>query len=91
MCDTINTVSYGGDVRPILEQQCYGCHGGTSPDGGVAMGTYNSDKAIAINGQLYGTINHASGYSPMPEGGAKMDNCSIAKIKKWVDDGSPNN
>jgi hypothetical protein len=90
-CDTLTTISYGGIVRPLLEQQCYSCHAGARPSGGIAMGTYDTDKAIAINGQLYGTINHVSGYSPMPDGQPKMDDCSIAKIKKWVDDGSPNN
>lgn len=90
-CDTVSTISYSSVVRPILEQQCYSCHSGSRPSGNIAMGTYTSDKAIAVNGQLYGTINHASGYSPMPEGQAKMDDCSIAKIKKWVDAGSINN
>lgn len=36
--------------------------------GGIAMGTYETDKAIALNGKLYGTITYANGYSPMPEG-----------------------
>lgn len=90
-CDTLTTSTYGGVVRPILEQQCYSCHAGNRPSGNIAMGTYNTDKAIAVNGMLYGTINHSSGYSPMPEGQAKMDACSIAKIRRWVDDGSPNN
>jgi hypothetical protein len=55
------------------------------------MGTHATDKVLAVNGQLYGTINHESGYSPMPQGEAKMDDCSIAKIKKWVDAGSADN
>lgn len=90
-CDTISTISYSTHVRPILEQKCYSCHSGSGPSGNIAMGTYLTDKALGTNGQLYGTISHASGYSPMPEGEAKMDDCSIAKIKKWVDAGSPNN
>ena len=45
------------------------------------MGTYAADKAIAQNGKLYGTINHSSGYVPMPEGAAKLSNCQIAVIK----------
>lgn len=90
-CDTISTILYSSDVKPVLEQKCYSCHEGSSPSGDVAMGTYAADKAIGVNGQLYGTINHASGYSPMPEGEAKMDACTIAIIKKWLDAGCPNN
>lgn len=55
------------------------------------MGTYTTDKAIAVNGKLYGSISHASGYSPMPQGAAKMTDCQLATIKKWIDSGSPNN
>jgi hypothetical protein len=90
-CDTLTTVSYSLDVVPLLQQYCYGCHGGTNPDGGVAMGTYSTDKVIALNGKLYGTINHANGFSPMPEGEAKLSDCKIALIKKWIDASSPNN
>ena len=90
-CDTLTTVSYSINVVPLLQSRCYGCHSGGSPSGGVAMGTFNTDKAIAVNGKLYGSINHSSGYSPMPQGEAKMDACSIALIKTWIDAGSPNN
>jgi hypothetical protein len=90
-CDTVSTVLYSLNVRPVLEQQCYSCHSSSSPSGGIAMGTYNADKAIAANGKLYGSVNHASGYSPMPQGQAKMEPCTIGIIKKWIDAGSPNN
>jgi len=55
------------------------------------MGTYAADKAMGQNGKLYGTINHSPGFSPMPKGMSKMNNCQIATIKKWVDTGMPNN
>jgi hypothetical protein len=90
-CDTMSTVLYSLNVRPVLEQKCYGCHSGSGPSGGIAMGTHSTDKAMAVSGKLYGTINHASGYSPMPEGEARMDACTISIIKKWIDAGSPNN
>lgn len=90
-CDTSGTISYTQKVVPLLQQQCYSCHSGGSPSGGIAMGTYTTDKAIAVNGKLYGSISHASGYSPMPQGAAKMTDCQLATIKKWIDSGSPNN
>lgn len=90
-CDTITTVSYNQQVVPLFQQQCYGCHTGGSPSGGIAMGTYASDKAIAANGKLYGSITHMSAYSPMPQGAAKMSSCNINLIKKWIDNGILNN
>lgn len=90
-CDTAAAVSYSKNVAPLLQQQCYSCHGGASPSGGIAMGTYAADKVIAVNGKLYGSISFASGYSPMPQGAPKMSTCQLATIKKWIDSGSPNN
>lgn len=91
-CSAANgTVSYAQQVQPLLSAQCYGCHSGASPSGSIAMGTYLTDKAIAVNGKLYGSINHASGYKPMPEGAPKMTSCQLAIIKKWIDQGSPDN
>ena len=89
--DSSGTVSYAQKVVPLLQQYCYSCHTGTFPSGNQLMGTYTADKAMALNGKLYGTIAHTAGYSPMPQGMAKMSNCQIAVIKKWIDSGTLNN
>lgn len=85
------TVSYAQQVAPLLSAQCYSCHSGGSPSGNILMGNYNADKAIGQNGKLYGSINHVSGYAPMPEGAPKMNACQVATIKKWIDQGTPDN
>jgi mono/diheme cytochrome c family protein len=90
-CNTPATVSYGQQVLPILQQSCYGCHSGTAPGGNIAMGTYAADNAIAINGKLYGSISWSPGFQPMPLGAGKLSACNIALIKKWIDNGAPNN
>lgn len=89
--DTTQNPSYAQKVVPILQQYCYSCHTGGFPSGGIAMGTHATDKAIGLNGKLYGSISYASGYSPMPKGMSKMTPCQIATIKKWIDSGMPNN
>lgn len=89
--DTTGVVSYTQKVVPLLQQYCYSCHTGSFPSGNQLMGTYAADKAMALNGKLYGTIAHAAGYSPMPKGMAKMTGCQIAVIKKWIDSGTLNN
>ncbi len=90
-CDTATNVSYNQTIVPLFQQQCYSCHNNASTGGGIIMGNYTADKAIAANGKLYGSVTHASGYSTMPKGAAKMNNCQIASIKKWIDAGTPNN
>ena len=90
-CTDTTTVTYTQKVVPLLQQFCYSCHIGSFPSGNQLMGTYAADKAMAQNGKLYGTMNHVSGFSPMPKGMAKMTNCQIATIKKWIDAGMQNN
>ncbi|MBC6492136.1 c-type cytochrome [Flavihumibacter stibioxidans] len=90
-CDTLTAISYTKNIAPLFQQYCNSCHGGNSPSGGISMGNYTADKAIALNGKLYGSISHSNGYSPMPQGMPKMNTCQIATIKKWVDSGAPNN
>lgn len=89
--DTTTNISYAQKLVPIFNQSCYGCHTGSFPSGGILMGTYAADKALAVNGKLYGSISHASGFSAMPKGSAKLSACSVSAVKKWVDAGSPNN
>jgi len=89
--DSTGIVSYTQKVMPMLQQYCYNCHSGNFPSGNQQMGTFASDKAMAQSGKLFGSINHSAGFSPMPKGMAKMNNCQIATIKKWIDSGMLNN
>jgi hypothetical protein len=89
-CDSTIS-SYKSDVTPVLNNLCYSCHTGASASGGVVLGTYEADKAAALNGKLYGSVSHAPGYSPMPKSGASLNTCQLNKIKKWISLGTPNN
>lgn len=89
--DTVGTISYSQKIVPVFQQYCYSCHSGGFPSGNIVMGNYNADKAIAQNGKLMGSINHAAGFAPMPQGSPKLSSCQIAVIKKWIDSGMSNN
>lgn len=88
-CDTLN-ISYSTFVRPRLAS-CTSCHRAGNASGGIVLDTYQGVKSAAQNGQLFGSIAWLSGYSPMPLGGIQIDDCSIKKIKSWIDAGSPDN
>ncbi|VAW30002.1 hypothetical protein MNBD_BACTEROID07-453, partial [hydrothermal vent metagenome] len=64
---------------------------GATPYGNIALENYNDVVAVAKNGKLLGSIRFDAGFVPMPQGSAKLSNCDIAKIGKWVKDGTPNN
>ena len=89
--EAAGTVSYTKNIQPLLQQSCYSCHNAASASGGITMGSFDTDKAIAENGKLYGSVNHSAGFSPMPKGAPKLSSCQLSIIKKWIDAGIANN
>lgn len=90
-CDSVS-VSYSTDVRPIFDLHCAGCHSGSaSAGGGISFDTYNQIAIYANNGQLLGSISHQAGYSPMPQGTSKLEDCKIGTIRNWITEGTQNN
>lgn len=89
-CNTDN-VSYSATVLPIIQNNCMGCHSAANTGGGILLTNYAQIQTIALNGKLYGTISHSTGYSPMPKNLPKMSDCAIAQIQSWVNAGAPNN
>lgn len=94
-CDTSN-VSFSDDVFPVIQNNCYGCHSGGQPSGGILLTSFNEVKTAAsiapgTYGSLLGTIRHQQGNVPMPQNGPMLSECKIATIEKWVSDGMPNN
>lgn len=90
VCDTAN-VTYSGSVVPILLSNCTTCHGGGTPSAGIGLDTYAGVKTQVTNGRLWGAVSHATSYSAMPKNAAQLSTCSLAKIRKWIDAGAPNN
>lgn len=89
-CDT-EDVSFFGFVKPLLESYCIGCHSGAASSGGVDLTTHANVQVYANNGRLVGAIDHQAGFEAMPQGAAKLDKCSIDKIKSWVGAGALDN
>lgn len=89
-CDT-TLFTYSGAVRPIMDSKCAGCHNPASLGGNIDVSTYNAVKTIALNGKLYGSVAHQTGYSPMPKNAAKLSDCEIRQVQKWIGAGSQNN
>jgi hypothetical protein len=89
-CDTTN-ITYGGFIAPLLTSNCVGCHSGGAPSGGITLNTHAGVQAVALNGRLFGAVNHSPGFQPMPRGSARLPQCTIDKIKSWINDGAPNN
>lgn len=95
VCDTSAAVLFSATVKPIMDAKCAtaGCHDATYSAGGYALNTYAGVKACVTAGRFMGSMNQVSGsgYSYMPKGANKLDQCDINKIQKWVNAGALNN
>ncbi|HYH14250.1 MAG TPA: hypothetical protein VD794_03460 [Flavisolibacter sp.] len=90
-CNT-SDMKFSADIVPILQSNCYACHSNANQSiSGINLEGYSNVKARVDDGRLVGAITHASGFSPMPQGGSKLSDCNINKIKSWVASGAPNN
>lgn len=91
-CDT-TTVTFTADILPIMNAKCAtaGCHDSQTKQNGYDMGTYAGVKMVVDDGKLVGCIRWDNGFLPMPQGMTKVDDCSINKIVRWVNQGALNN
>ncbi len=89
-CDTA-VFTYNGAVKPIMDNKCVGCHNPNNMGGNIDVSTYATVRIIALNGKLYGSLAHQSGYSPMPKNSSKLSDCEIRQVQKWINAGSLNN
>ncbi len=95
-CDTTN-VTYSGTIAPLMNNYCTGCHGNAANTTGINLTNYldsGSDlgvKSVAENGKLWGSVNQDAGFSAMPLGGNRLQDCKIDELRIWLDNGYPNN
>jgi Cytochrome C oxidase, cbb3-type, subunit III len=91
-CDTTNS-KYATDVVPILQSNCYSCHGTSTNagSGGIILQDFSVISNYADNGTLIGVITHATGYPAMPKSGGKLSDCDINTIRSWIENGIQNN
>jgi signal recognition particle GTPase len=85
------SVSFVTKVAPIIQSNCFQCHNNNFKLGNVTLEGYDNIKKVAASGKLFNVINHSPGFAKMPKNSNKLDDCSIATIKKWIDGGTPNN
>lgn len=89
-CDT-NNFAFTAGIQPILNQHCRGCHSSAAPSAGIALDNYAGVRAVALDGRLLGAIRRETGFTAMPQGAAKLSDCKIRQVEKWVAGGAVNN
>mgnify|MGYP003352320102 CR=1 FL=1 len=83
--------TFNATIFPLIKNKCNGCHATAASGGGILLATYDQIKAMVQSGQLMGSIERLSGYSPMPKWSNKLPDCEIMQVKKWIAAGILNN
>ena len=86
-CDT-TSVTFSGQVWPMMEAYCTGCHSASAPGGGIVIASYSDMVALAENGSLMGSIRWEAGYAKMPTN-QMLSECNINVLQTWIDNGFP--
>ncbi|MGQ9863315.1 MAG: c-type cytochrome domain-containing protein [Bacteroidia bacterium] len=88
--DSIGTVTYQNTIAEIMTQHCTSCHNANNASHGIRLDTYQGVKAAQErDGKLYSSMIWDGNAKKMPPNGSKLDDCTLARIKKWIDDGMP--
>ncbi|MBD0404123.1 hypothetical protein [Flammeovirga sp. EKP202] len=96
-CKTMNTqdqdievqlaaVSYNGNIKQIVDNNCFYCHSGETPSAGMDLTTYDNLVEAVKNRGLLNRINNAS--NPMPQSGL-MTKEDRLKLKEWAEKNFP--
>ncbi len=92
VCDTAIT-KFSTEIQLILQSNCMSCHSNsaaTANGGGIKLQDYGDVKTNVLNGRLVGSIENRSGFSAMPKGGGKLNDCNILIINTWIAKGALN-
>jgi hypothetical protein len=94
-CDTAGTITYTGQIVPIIEHNCIGCHTPPYNQGGVDLTGYTQVKTLAETLRpnspggtpvLIGAVRRIAGFKSMPTTYA-LDECSIRTMELWIAQG----
>lgn len=89
-CDS-SKFTYSNDVKIILDKDCIACHNVGTANGNVLLDSYDEVKKVAASGKLLGVVEWQTGFVPMPYNRSLLPVCERTVIKKWIENGMPNN
>jgi mono/diheme cytochrome c family protein len=88
-------VDYRKDVRPVLQERCYACHGALAQKGKLRVdsGAGMLDRGVVVPGkpgesELIARITSADGKQRMPPEGHPLKPEQVAKLRAWVEQGA---
>jgi len=90
-CDPNVAPTFAAVIHPVIQNNCQGCHSGSSPSGGVSLTDWTSISNAGLNGNLVNCLSGTNGVSIMPPNSGGLPTCVQTQITTWVSAGAPNN
>ena len=91
-CGDIAGVSFAGDVLPLLDVHCNGCHSVAAPSAGLNLENHASVAQSVLLGSLLERLDlPQTNILMMPQNGNPLPECDIALFEVWASEGAPNN
>src|SRR5947208_14098446 len=85
-------VDFARDVRPILAESCYACHGPMVQQGGLRLDVRPKAGVIvpgdSANSTLLKRVTAADPRNRMPLGGQPLPAAKIELLRNWIDAGA---
>src|SRR6266403_800855 len=91
-------IEFNRDIRPILSDTCYTCHGPAkstrkadlrldTKDGAMTVVTPHNPKDSLLWQRI--TAKDAFEHMPPPKSGKKLSDQQIAQLRRWIEQGAP--
>jgi uncharacterized membrane protein len=90
-CDSLSSVSYSQDVKPIIDLHCKGCHNINNPSGGYEFENWEQTNGAATTGALLGSLNGDPAFIQMPWNAPPLSPCKVKTIQVWIEEGALDN
>ena len=86
-CDTTK-YDWSTTIRPIMDIYCRGCHYNDYPMAGINLDFHSQVQEVALEGLLYQSVAGIVPARLMPLD-KPMPDCKITQIRKWIENGAP--
>jgi mono/diheme cytochrome c family protein len=84
-----DAVDYTRDVKPLLRERCFSCHGALKQNGKLRLDTVASMRAREVlDGSLLDRVSDPNEKSRMPPEGKPLTAAQIAMLKAWIEQGA---
>jgi hypothetical protein len=90
----LGAVDYLRDIKPVLAQRCYACHGALKQKGDLRVDTADKLSAVVVPGkpdasELIARLTATDEHERMPQEAAPLKPEQIAAIREWIASGAP--